>query len=83
MHSSLNIYFELKWEKHISHEEELVFEKTLSVESILSQFFIQFQLSCIILIAQIFISYVYHKEVKDLKHDPAENPILASPGQIN
>lgn len=37
-----NNHLDLKLKKILSHEEELVFEKIMSVESILSQFFIQF-----------------------------------------
>ena len=58
--SSSNKYFYLKWEKIISHEEELVFEKVLIVESILSQFFIQFWFSCVILTNQIFMSFLFN-----------------------
>ena len=83
MHSDSNNYFELKGEKIISHEEELVFEKFRSVESILSQFFIQFHFSCVILTNQIFMSFLFHIEYKYLRHDPIGNLRLASHWQAN
>ena len=43
MKLALNNYLDLKLENFPSHEEELVFKKILSVEPILSQFFIEFQ----------------------------------------
>ena len=39
MHLASNNYLKLKLEIFLSHEEELGFETILSVESILSQFF--------------------------------------------
>ena len=83
MHLGSNNYVDLKWEKILSHEEELVFEKILSVESILSQFFIQFQFSCVILTDKIFIIFLFHIVSKELIHDPFRNPRLASPQQEN
>ena len=66
MHLSSNNYFEFKWEKILSHEEELVFEKIFSVESILCQFFIQFWFSCVILTDQIFMSFLFQIESRYL-----------------
>ena len=69
--------------KFLSHEDELVFEKILSVESILSHFFIQFWFSCVNLTDQIFMSFLFHTKSRDLKHDTIRNPRLISPEQIN
>ena len=79
MHSPLKNYFYLKWEKILSHEEELVFEKIQSVESILSQFFIQSQFSCVILTNQIFMNFIFHIVDGDLRHDRVRNLRLESP----
>ena len=79
----MNNYFDLKWEKNLGHEEELVFKKILSVESILSHFFIQFQFSCVILTEQIFMSFLFHIESKDLINYLVKNLILESLQQTN
>ena len=42
-HPASNNHLDLELKNFLSHEEELVFEKIRSVESILSQFFFQFQ----------------------------------------
>ena len=52
--------------KILSHKEELVFVKILSVESILSQFFIQFHFSCVNLTYQIFMSSYFTQNFKTL-----------------
>ena len=83
MHLASNSYFELEGEKFLSHEEELVFEKIPSVESILSQFFIYFQFSFVILADQIFMSFMFHTTSRDIKHDSVRNPRIASPRQEN
>ena len=73
-----NSHLDPEVKKFLSHEEELVFEKILSVESILSQIFIQFQFSCVNLNDQIFMSFMFHIASKDLRHDPMKNLRLAS-----
>ena len=60
-----------KWWRRIGFrknfdEEELVFETILSVKSILRQFFIQFQFSCVILTDQTFMSFIFHTSSKYL-----------------
>ena len=47
-----NMYIDLELKIFLSHEEELVFEKILSVESILSQFFFHFQFHVQILLTK-------------------------------
>ena len=83
MYLSLNIYLDLMSEKFLSHEEELVLKKNPSVESILSQFLIHFQFSCVNLTNQIFMSFLFHTNYEDHGHDLVENLRLASPRQIN
>ena len=43
LHPTSNNHLELKLKFFLTHEEKIVFEKILTIESILSQFFIQFQ----------------------------------------
>lgn len=47
--------------------EELVFEKFLSVESILSQIFAHVQFSCVFLTDQIFMSILFHSAYGQIK----------------
>ena len=79
MHSSLNNYLEIKSKKFLSHEEELVGKNILSVESIINQFFIQFEFSWVNLTDQIFMSFLFHIEVGQLGHDIVRNLTLESP----
>ena len=72
MHSALNIYLDLKLKNFLSHEEELVFEKIIIVESILSQFFIKFQFHVTNLDDQNFMSFLFYIAIGYLGHDPIQ-----------
>ena len=59
----------------------MVFEKILCVESILSQFFIQFEFACVFFTNQIFLSFIFHSPSGDPKHDLVRNLSMVSLGR--
>ena len=82
-HSAYNRCFEFKCEKSKSWREELVFKTILSVESILSQFFIQFEFSCVFLTDQISMCFLFHSTYGDPEHDLFKNRSMTSPWKTN
>lgn len=79
----MNSCFEAKCGEVNSWGEELVFENFLSVEFILSQFFTEFEFSCVFLTDQIFMIFLFHLASEDPKHDPVNNPSMESRRQTN
>ena len=78
-----NNYFEAKCGDAKSWGEELVFEKFLSVEFIVTQIFTQIEFSCVFLTSQIFMSNLFHLTFGDPKPHLLKNPSMAFPHQEN
>ena len=79
MHLAKNRRYEAKCGEAKSWSEELVFEKFLSVESILIQIFTHVEFSCVFFTDQIFMSSLFHLASTKPELHPVENLSLSFP----